>query len=330
MKKLIALAGVAVLAGSVFAADNYYWHDTEGDHDIANRLNWTKNNQTTVPDAFPPPLDTATSGSTHPVIDFKTGGLLALSNNTELTLQDMDFMTANTDWTIDLGHKSKTIKLFGDCNAAAWVGGNDPNGHRVTLKRGTLARYQSTQRHASIRLGASRYLNRKTSYFRVDGPDARINGLMADIQSENCEFCVTNGGTVLISGGYGCRMNPRLPNSRYIVSGAGSLLQASKGVECFFFGDGASNPDSQAGGLVINDGGAVAGARGIIGNRSSNFYVLMDNGSWTNAEQIVLSASGDGTSTNNLFTAQNKSTVSLSGKFSVGSCGGYDSAVVTN
>ena len=314
---------------SALAADSYYWVDS-GDHDLMNRSNWRLSNTTgSVPETWPPALDTATTGSTHPYIYVPTSATLALPNHASITLNDLIFNTAGTDSVIDLGSKEKTIKLFGNCDSALWVGQNNPDGERVTLKSGMIMNAAASQRNLAIRLGGAMTTDKRMSGFSVDGPDAVVSNLMVNISSPACEFVVTNGGKAYVGGGnYAIRMNQRMKGSAVRVSGAGSVLHhLTRGNTCFMFGDNITNPDTTSGGLEITDGGVVTNANGAIGNRAGNFYVKMDDGTWE-GQTLTLGAAGAGTSTNNTLTARNGSRLAFTSSVGIGTWGGLSSALI--
>lgn len=328
MRKLgCGVIGALILPLIGFGGDAWYFIDS-GDSDISNYQNWHKGGfagENPDPTLWPM-LDTATSGSTHPYFYLPQSGTLTIAGQ-EFTMNDLVFYNPGTDFTIDLGAKDKKLKLFGDCDAALWVGQNNPDGTHITLKRGIIMNAASSQRHMAIRMGASETKDKRMSSFVVDGPDAVVSNLCIDIQSPMCEFVVTNGGKAYIGGNYSMRMNQRRPGSRIVVSGKGSVIhQNTRNYNAIFFGDNITNPDNTSGGVVITDGGMITNAAGVIGNRAGNFYALMDKGVWEGTA-IQLSAHDSGTSTNNSFTAQNGSAVSLTSDFYVGTYGGYNTAL---
>ena len=198
-KFVAALALNCVCASGSFAYDTYYWVDS-GDHDMAAAKNWRLNSATgEVPATFPPTLDTATSGSTHPLLSIPAGSTLSLPNNNSLTVNWLGVIDANADCTIDLGSASKTLTLFGGSDAAFWIGHNNPNGQRVVLKSGTISRYTGTTRRNNIRLGAGVTSRGKVASFVADGDSARIVDMQAGLESGNVVFCLTNGATFLTS-----------------------------------------------------------------------------------------------------------------------------------
>ena len=75
------LAAFTMCAGGVLAYDTYYWVDS-GNHDMAAAANWRLNSDTgEVPATFPPTLDTATTGATHPLLRIPAGSTLSLPNS---------------------------------------------------------------------------------------------------------------------------------------------------------------------------------------------------------------------------------------------------------
>ena len=147
-RRFVILAAVAMCAGDLLAYDTYYWVDS-GDHDMAAVANWRLNSATgEVPATFPPTLDTATSGSTHPLLCMPTGSTLSLPNNDTLTVNWMSVQDANAECSINLGAASKILYLFGGGDASFWVGGNYPNGQKATLISGTL---HAPKQHSSRR-----------------------------------------------------------------------------------------------------------------------------------------------------------------------------------
>lgn len=326
-KFICVVAGALILPLICFGGDCWYFIDS-GDNDISNYQNWHKDGFAGEnPDpALWPMLDTATGGFTHPYFFLPQSGTLTIARQ-EFTMNDLVFYNPGTDFTIDLGARDSKLKLFGDCDAALWIGQNVPDGTRVTFKRGIIMNAAASQRNTAIRMGAIETTNKRMSSFTIDGPDAVVSNLCLDIQSPMCEFVVTNGGKAYIAGNYSMRMNQRLPGSRIVVSGTGSVIhQNTRDYNAIFFGDNITDPDNTSGGVVITDGGMITNANGTIGNRAGNFYVHMDRGVWEGTT-IHLAASGDGTSTNNAFTAQNGSAVSLSDIFYVGTYGGYNTAL---
>ncbi|MBR2839530.1 MAG: hypothetical protein IKE55_12145, partial [Kiritimatiellae bacterium] len=99
-RRFALLVAFAMCAGSLFAYDTYYWVDS-GDHDMAAAANWRLNSATgDVPATFPPTLDTATSGNTHPLLCMPTGSTLSLPNNDTLTVNWMSVQDANAECSI--------------------------------------------------------------------------------------------------------------------------------------------------------------------------------------------------------------------------------------
>ena len=66
---------------------------------------------------------------------YTKSGTLSLPNDDGLTLQDLILQKANQEVELGLG-VNKVLKLFGCADAAIWVGGNYPNGQKVTLRSG--------------------------------------------------------------------------------------------------------------------------------------------------------------------------------------------------
>lgn len=294
--------------GRVFAYDTFYYVDS-GDHDMAAAANWRLNSATgEVPATFPPTLDTATSGKTHPLLSIPAGSTLSLPNNNSLTVNWLSVQDPNADCTIDLGSVSKTIYLFGGADASFWVGGNYPNGQKITLKSGTIQRCAGTTRRSNIRLGAAPASRGALATFIADGTDARIVDMQAALDSGNVLFCITNGATFLSAQGSAVNIGTGVDNAVFRVAGAGSLFaMTDRNRRGFMLGDSApaATPVPSGGTVEVVDGGAVSNIWGAIGNNSGYHAVLVDNGNWYAFGNLDIGANA--TADNNRMVIRNNS-----------------------
>ena len=301
---MIATAHVCQL----FAYDTYYYVDS-GDHDMAAAANWRLNSTTgTVPATFPPTLDTATGGSTHPLLRMPTGSTLSLPNNNSLTVNWMTVQDAHAECSIDLGAASKTIYLFGGADASFWVGGNYPNGQKITLKSGTIQRYAGTTRRNNIRLGGAPASRGALSTFIADGTDAHIVDMAVNLDSGNILFCITNGATFHSAQGSAANIYTGVSNAVFRVAGAGSLFaMTDRGRRGFMLGDvaPAATPVPSGGTVEVIDGGAVSNIWGAIGNNSGYHSVLVDKGKWYACNELNIGANAK--SDNNRMVVRNNS-----------------------
>ena len=307
---ILAVCAMVSMAhvGRVFAYDTYYYVDS-GNHDMAAAANWRLNSATgTVPVTFPPTLDTATSGKTHPLLRMPTGSTLALPNNANLAVNWMTVQDANADCTIDLGSASKIIYLFGGADASFWVGGNYPNGQKITLKSGTIQRYAGTTRRNNIRLGAAPASRSALATFIADGTDARIVDMVANLDSGNVLFCITNGATFHSAQGSAVNIGTGVDNAVFRVAGAGSLFaMTDRNRRGFMLGDGApaATPVTSGGTVEVVDGGTVSNIWGAIGNNSGYHSVLVDNGNWYACSELGIGVNA--TADNNRMVVRNNS-----------------------
>lgn len=323
---LFALICAVAFAEVTGAVDVYLWQGTAGDGDLANKANWTLNGS--VPETFPPALDTATSGSTHPVFQFDRGGTLALPTQDTLTLQDMVFLGPDTSWTIDLGSREKTLALFGYANAALWLGGNLPDGQRVTVKSGLITRAADAQRNRILRLGAGYTNGTKPSSVTFDGAEAVLSNLVVQVDSPNAVFCLTNGACAFMNESHAFRLNNRTSGGGIRISGEGTVVsQSNAGHNTFLFGDAAPTADEAAGILEITDGARVTNANACIGRRGGNFTMRMDRGAFSGGS-ITLAEMAS--STNNALLVQNASRLALNNTLFLGLEGGRNRAVVAD
>ena len=294
--------------GRVFAYDTYYYVDS-GNHDMAAAANWRLNSTTgTVPATFPPTLDTATGGSTHPLLRMPTGSTLSLPNNNSLTVNWMTVQDAHAECSIDLGAASKTIYLFGGADASFWVGGNFPNGQKITLKSGTIQRYAGTTRRNNIRLGGAPASRGAFASFIADGTDAHIVDMAVNLDSGNILFCITNGATFHSAQGSAANIYTGVSNAVFRVAGAGSLFaMTDRNRRGFMLGDVApATPPVTSGGTVeVVDGGVVSNIWGAIGNNSGYHSVLVDNGNWYACGGLSIGVNA--TSDNNRMVVRNNS-----------------------
>ena len=306
------LAECAIIAtahvSQLFAYDTYYYVDS-GDHDMAAAANWRLNSATgTVPATFPPALDTATGGNTHPLLRMPAGSTLSLPDSDSLTVNWMNVQDANADCTIDLGSASKTIYLFGGADASFWVGGNYPNGQKVTLKSGTLQRCTGTTRRSNIRLGGATASRGALASFIADGADARIVDMQTVLDSGNVLVCITNGATFHSAQGSAVTINTGVSNTVFRVAGAGSLFaMTDRNRRGFMLGDPApaATPVPSGGTVEVVDGGAVSNIWGAIGNNSGYHAVLVDNGNWYAFGNLDIGANA--TADNNRMVIRNNS-----------------------
>ena len=295
--------------GRVFAYDTYYYVDS-GDHDMAAAANWRLNSTTgTVPATFPPTLDTtAPSGNTHPLLRMPTGSTLSLPNNDSLTVNWMTVQDANAECLIDLGSASKTIYLFGGSDASFWVGGNTPNGQKITLKSGTIQRYAGTTRRNNVRLGGSTGNRGALATFIADGADARLVDMAVNIDSGNVLFCITNGATFHSAQGNAANISTGVSNAIFRVAGAGSLFaMTDRSKRGFMLGDAApaATPVTSGGTVEVVDGGVVSNIWGAIGNYSGYHSVLVDKGKWYACNELNIGANAK--SDNNRMVVRNNS-----------------------
>ena len=294
--------------GRVFAYDTYYYVDS-GDHDMAAAANWRLNSASgTVPATFPPTLDTATSGSTHPLLRMPTGSTLSLPNNNSLTVNWMTVQDANAECLIDLGSASKTIYLFGGGDASFWVGGNYPNGQTITLKSGTIQRYAGTTRRNNVRLGGAPASRGALATFIADGTDAHLVDLTAVLDSGNVLFCITNGATFHSAQGSAVNIGTGVGNAVFRVAGAGSLFaMTDRNRRGFMLGDAApaATPVTSGGTVEVVDGGVVSNIWGAIGNNSGYHSVLVDNGNWYACGDLSIGVNAK--SDNNRMVVRNNS-----------------------
>ena len=307
--RLSLLLSTILCLGGLFAYDTYYWKDS-GDHDLANAANWRLNDLSgAVPQSFPPSLDTATSGSTHPLLRFKGKSELNLPNCDSLTLNWLGFLDANDECLIDLGNISKTLYLFGGGDACIWIGLNHPSGQKVTLKSGTIQRYNGTTRRNSIRMGAVNTHRGALASFVADGEDARIVDMTANLDSGNVLFCLTNGATFLSAQKNAISIASSTSNAIFRVAGEGSLFaMTAPSTRGFMLGDGESSAMS-GGTIEVLDGGVVSNAHGVVGNRSDYHSVLIDNGKWYAycQDDVSLYIGAYSTANNNSVVIRNKS-----------------------
>ena len=276
------LAAATAHVGSLFAYDTYYWVDS-GNHDMAAAANWRLNSATgEVPATFPPTLDTATSGSTHPLLRVPAGSTLSLPNSSSLTVNWLGVIDANADCTIDLGSASKTLYLFGGSDAAMWIGYNSPNGQKVLFRSGTIAKYDGTVRRNNIRIGAAVGSRGALASFIADGPSARISNMQVSLDSGNVLFCLTNGATHITTANNAIFLSTGVSNATYRVAGAGSLFAMSNGNRALMIGDAApANPPVRSGSsFEVLDGGVVSNVYGAVGNNSGWHRAVVDNATW--------------------------------------------------
>ncbi|MBQ2631516.1 MAG: hypothetical protein IJG13_17705 [Kiritimatiellae bacterium] len=307
-RRVALLTAFTMCAGGLLAYDTYYWVDS-GDHDMAAAANWRLNSATgEVPATFPPPLDTATSGGTHPLLRMPTGSTLSLPNNDTLTVNWMSVQDANAECSINLGAASKILYLFGGGDASFWVGGNYPNGQKVTLKSGTLQRCTGTTRRSNIRLGGATASRGALATFVADGADARIVDMQAVLDSGNVLVCITNGATFHSAQGSAVNINTGVSNAVFRVTGAGSLFaMTDRNKRGFMLGDPApaATPVTSGGTVEVIDGGAVSNIWGAIGNNSGYHTVLVDNGNWYACGNLDIGANAK--ADNNRMVVRNKS-----------------------
>ena len=307
-KFVAALAINCVCVSGLFAYDTYYWVDS-GDHDMAAAANWRLNSATgEVPATFPPTLDTATSGSTHPLLRMPTGSTLALPNYSSLTVNWIGVFDANADCTIDLGSASKTIYLFGGSDASFWIGQNNPNGQRVTLKSGTIQKYDGTTRRNNIRLGGAVASRGALTTFAADGADARLVNMAVNLDSGNVLFCITNGATFLSAQANAANIGTGVSNAVFRVAGAWSLFaMTDRNKRGVMMGDAvpAATPVKSGGTIEVLDGGVVSNIWGAVGNNSGHHSVLVDNGNWYACGDLSIGANAK--SDNNCMVVRNNS-----------------------
>ena len=306
-RRFALLAAFAMCAGGLLAYDTYYWVDS-GNHDMAAAANWRLNSATgEVPATFPPTLDTATTGATHPLLRIPAGSTLSLPNSNSLTVNWIVVQDANADCTIDLGSASKTLTLFGGGDASFWIGHNYPNGQKVTLKSGTIQRYSGTTRRNNIRLGAAATSRGKVASFIADGGSARIVDMQAGLESGNVVFCLTNGATFLTSQANAIWHSTGVSNAIFRVAGEGSLFAMTSSNRGILMGDAApaATPVRSGGTVEVLDGGAISNTYGIVGNNSGYHSVLVDNGRWYASNGLTIGSVA--TSDNNSVTIRNKS-----------------------
>ncbi len=309
--KFVLLLSTILCLGGLFAYDTYYWQDS-GDHNLANAANWRLNDLSgQVPQSFPPTLDTATGGSTHPLLRFKGKSELNLPNCDSLTLNWLGFLDANDECLIDLGNISKTLYLFGGGDACIWIGQNNPSGQKVTLKSGTIQRYNGTTRRNSIRMGAVNTHRGALASFVADGEDARIVDMTANLDSGNVLFCLTNGATFLTTQKNAISIASSTSNAIFRVAGEGSLFaMTAPSTRGFMLGDGASSTAISGGTIEVLDGGVVSNTWGVVGNNSGYHSVLIDNGKWYAYWQgniYSLDVGASSTANNNSVVIRNKS-----------------------
>ena len=279
----LSAVALAFCSGFALAYDTYYWVDS-GDHDMASAANWRLGGATgEAPATFPPTLDTATGGATHPMLRVPGDSTLSLPNSGSLTFNWLGFLDANANCTINLGSVSKTLYMFGGGDASMWIGGNTPSGQRVTLKSGTLARYSGTTRRNNIRMGAAVGNRGVLATFVADGPDARISDMQASLGSGNILFCLTNGATMTSAQGNAVSIDTGVSNAVFRVTGEGTVFaMTDAGKRAFMLGDAAAAvPPVRSGGTVeVLDGAVVSNIYGAVGNNSGWHSAVVDAGRW--------------------------------------------------
>ncbi|MBQ6329403.1 MAG: hypothetical protein IJI35_10350 [Kiritimatiellae bacterium] len=319
-RRVALLTAFTMCAGGLLAYDTYYWVDS-GDHDMAAAANWRLNSSTgEVPATFPPTLDTATGGSTHPLLRVPGTTTLSLPNDSSLTVNWLGVIDANADCTIDLGSASKTLYLFGGSDAAFWIGHNNPNGQRVVLKSGTISRYTGTTRHNRIRLGAAVASRGNLASFIADGASARLFDFQAALDSGNVLFCLTNGATFSTSQANAIWHTTGVSNAVFRVAGEGSLFTMTSGNRGVMMGDAApaATPVRAGGTIEVLGGGAISNVYGIVGNRSGYHAALLDDGKWYAKEALVIGSYP--TSDGNSVVMRNKSRFSHAAGVAVSKC----------
>ena len=319
-RRFALLVAFAMCAGGLLAYDTYYWVDS-GDHDMAAAANWRLNSAAgEVPATFPPTLDTATSGGTHPLLRMPAGSTLALPNDSSLTVNWMSVQDANAECSIDLGAASKILYLFGGSDASFWVGGNYPSGQKVTLKSGTIKKYAGATRRNNIRLGGAVGNRGALATFTADGVDARIDDMAAVLDSGNIIFCLTNGATMRSSQGNAVSFGTGVDNAVFRVAGEGSLFAMTSGNRGIMMGDAApaATPVMSGGTVEVLDGGAISNVYGIVGNRSGYHAALVDNGKWYANNSLAIGSYA--TSDNNSVTIRNKSRYAYAQGATAGNC----------
>ena len=301
-------AVLAFYSGPALAYDTYYWVDS-GDNDMAAAANWRLNSATgEVPATFPPTLDIATGGSTHPLLRIPAGSTLSLPNSNSLTVNWIGVEDAKADCTIDLGSASKTLTLFGGGDASFWIGKNYPNGQKVTLKSGTIQRYAGTTRRNNVRLGGAPASRGALATFIADGTDARLDDMAAVLDSGNVVFCLTNGATMRSSQSNAVAIGTGVSNAVFRVAGSGTLFaMTDKSKRGVMMGDAdVANPPVRSGGTIeVIDGGVVSNIYGAVGNKSGYHSVLVDNGKWYACNTLSIGANAN--AHNNRMVVRNKS-----------------------